>query len=134
MKRLLLLPILLAAASGQDTTNFPVLGEVVREDPRLDRLIAPDARIEVLGSGFDWSEGPVWVTDGGFLLFSDIPRNSVMKWKAGEGVSLYLKPSGFTGLAGYGREPGSNGLLLDPQGRLVFCEHGDRRVSVLEPG
>ena len=134
MKRLLLLPILLAAAFGQDTTNFPVLGEVVREDPRLDRLIAPDERIKVISSGFDWSEGPVWVKDGGFLLFSDIPRNSVMKWKEGAGVSLYLKPSGFTGLAEYGREPGSNGLLLDPQGRLVFCEHGDRRLSVLERG
>jgi gluconolactonase len=117
----------------QDTRNFPTIGKIHRLDPRLDMLLAPDARIEVIASGFDWSEGPLWIKDGGYLIFSDIPRNSVMKWKEGEGVSLYIKPSGFTGVGDYGREPGSNGLTLDLQGRLVSCEHGDRRVSRLEP-
>jgi len=111
--------------------NYPTIGQIVREDPRLDQLIARDARIEVLASGFEWSEGPVWIKDGGYLLFSDIPRNSVMKWKEGEGIALFMKPSGYTGVADYGGEPGSNGLLLDKQGRLVMCEHGDRRVSVM---
>jgi gluconolactonase len=55
-----------------------------------------------------------------------------MKWSEREGVSLFLKPAGYTGVADYGREPGSNGLLLDAQGRLVACEHGDRRISVME--
>jgi gluconolactonase len=117
---------------GQDTKNRPTIGKIVREDPEMDQLIARDARIEVLATGFAWSEGPVWVKDGGYLLFSDIPRNSIMKWKEGAGVSLFMKPSGFTGIADYGREPGSNGLTLDPKGRLVCCEHGDRRVSRLE--
>ncbi|MCP5118635.1 MAG: SMP-30/gluconolactonase/LRE family protein, partial [bacterium] len=134
MRKLALLFLTLMAAVAQDTTNFPAIGEIVREDSRLDRLIPRDARIEVLASGFDWSEGPVWVRDGGYLLFSDIPRNSVMKWKEGVGVSLYLKPSGYTGATDYGAEPGSNGLLMDPQGRLVSCEHGDRRVSVMLKG
>jgi gluconolactonase len=116
---------------GQNRPNFPTIGTVIRNDPRLDRLIPPDARIEVLASGFEWAEGPVWVKDGGYLLFSDIPRNSVMKWKEGEGISVFLKPSGYTGVTDYGREPGSNGLLIDAQGRLVSCEHGDRRVSVM---
>ena len=111
--------------------NYPTLGKIVRNDPRLDALVAPDARLEVLASGFAWSEGPVWIKDGGYLLFSDIPRNSVMKWREGEGISLFMKPSGYTGVADYGREPGSNGLALDLQGRLVLCEHGDRRVSRL---
>lgn len=131
MRNLLLLPCVLAVALAQDTTNFPVLGEIIRDDPRLDELIPKGAKIEVLASGFDWTEGPVWVRDGGYLLFSDIPRNSVMKWTEGVGASLYLKPSGYTGVAEYAPEPGSNGLLLDPEGRLVFCEHGDRRVSVM---
>src|SRR5215207_1171033 len=81
----ILLPALLVflfppVASAQDTTNYPVLGEILRFDPALDELIPKDARIEVLGSGFVWAEGPVWVADdqGGSLLFSDIPRNSVM--------------------------------------------------------
>jgi gluconolactonase len=132
---LVLLPALSGALLwGQATQsgNYPSIGRVVREDPRLDRLIPQNARIDVLGAGFAWSEGPVWVKDGGYLLFSDIPRNSVMKWKEGEGVTLFLKPSGYTGVVDYGREPGSNGLILDPQGRLVSCEHGDRRVSRLE--
>jgi gluconolactonase len=98
----------------------------------MDRLIPKDAKIEVLGMGFEWTEGPVWVKEGGFLLFSDIPRNAVMKWKEGEGISLYMKPSGYTGVAEYGPEPGSNGLVMDLQGRLVLCEHGDRRISRLE--
>ena len=83
---------------GQGTMNYPTFGRVVRDDARLDALIPHDARIEVLASGFEWTEGPVWMKDGGFLLFSDIPRNSIMKWKEGEGISLFMKPSGFTGV------------------------------------
>ena len=75
-----------------------------------------------------------WNKDGEFLLFSDIPNNSVYKWKDGEGITLYLKPSGYTGKEPFqGREPGSNGLTLDSSGRLVLCEHGDRRISRMEP-
>jgi gluconolactonase len=129
--------ILLAAAAlacAQDTRNFPTLGRIIKEDPRLDELIAPGTNIEVLSSGFEWSEGPVWLPKEKALLFSDIPSNAVMIWREGAGTKLYLKPSGYTGLPDYGREPGSNGLLLDAQGRLVSCEHGDRRISVLEIG
>ncbi len=137
MKRrlaVLFLCVMSAHLWAQRTTNFPTIGRIVREDPRLDKLIPKDARIEVLASGFDWCEGPVWVKDGGYLLFSDIPRNSIMKWQEKEGVSLFMRPSGFTGVGEYSREPGSNGLLVDPKGRLVLCEHGDRRISRLEPG
>lgn len=124
-----LIPTLMLLA--QDTLNFPSLGQVIKEDPRLDELIAPGTKIEVLSSGFEWSEGPVWLPSEKALLFSDIPRNSVMLWKENVGTRTYLKPSGYTGVADYGREPGSNGLTLDSEGRLVSCEHGDRRVSVL---
>jgi gluconolactonase len=117
---------------AQRTSNYPALGRIVRADPRLDKLIPPEANLEVLATGFAWSEGPVWIKDGAYLLFSDIPNNAVMKWTPREGATLWLKPAGFTGPGPYGREPGSNGLVLDPQGRLIFCEHGDRRVSRLE--
>ncbi|HVF26645.1 MAG TPA: SMP-30/gluconolactonase/LRE family protein [Pyrinomonadaceae bacterium] len=111
---------------------FPTIGTIIRHDSRFDKLIAAGTQIEVLASGFVWAEGPVWIKGEECLLFSDIPRNSVMKWKEGEdGVSLFMKPSGYTGIADYGAEPGSNGLTLDAQGRLVLCEHGDRRVSRL---
>ncbi len=118
-------------ASAQDKSNYPTLGRIVRLDPRLDAILPPSAKLEVLGTGYIWSEGPVWMKEGGYLLFSDIPNNSVMRWKQGEGVTLFLKPSGYTGVVPYGREPGSNGLFLDPLGRLTSCEHGDRRISVL---
>lgn len=121
------------AAPQNPPASYPVLGKIVRVDPGFDQLVPQDARIEVVASGLDWSEGPVWVPEENCLLFSDIPRNSVMKWKADEGLSLFLKPSGYTGAAAYGNEPGSNGILRDPRGRLVFCEHGDRRISRLEP-
>lgn len=115
-----------------ETSNFPTLGQIHRMDPGLDSLLDRDARIEVIASGFAWAEGPVWIPEnGGHLLFSDIPRNSIFKWKEVEGVSLFMEPSGYTGIVEYGWEPGSNGLTLDPTGRLVMCEHGDRRVSLL---
>jgi len=123
-----------AGAIAQDTKNFPVIGTIHRFDRQLDELIPKDAKIEVLSSRFEWAEGPVWVKEGGFLLFSDVIRNQVMKWKEGVGVSVYLRPSGYTGLYPYSKEPGSNGLMLDSKGQLVSCEHGDRRISVLTHG
>ncbi len=117
---------------------LPTVGSIERLDPRFDALVPRDATIEVLAMGFAWAEGPVWVADdrGGLppasLLFSDIPRNRVQRWSPKEGVSVFLEPAGFTGPAAYGRERGSNGLTLDHEGRLISCEHGDRRVSRLE--
>ena len=119
---------------ARDTTNYPVIGRVVREDSAISTLLAADARIEVLASGFYWSEGPLWIPEEGCLLFSDIPQNSVFRWKEREGLSLWMKPSGYTGRGDYSAEPGSNGLTRDPEGRIVFCEHGDRRISVLTEG
>ncbi len=103
-------------------------GSIERLDPALDALLAPDAKIEVLASGFNWSEGPVW-KDGG-IVFSDVPENTVFGWKEGEkAASVVLKPSGsLNGKDGQG----SNGLAVDAQGRLVLCQHGERRVARLE--
>lgn len=129
---LVIFGLLAGEARCADKPSYPAFGAIVRKDPQLDKLVPKDAQMEQLADGFDWSEGPTWVKDGGYLLFSDIPRNSVMKWKEGEGVSLFMKPSGYTGVVDYMPEPGSNGLTVDPQGRVVFCEHGDRRVSRLE--
>jgi gluconolactonase len=112
----------------------PTLGTIERLDPRLDPIVPRDARVERLAEGFDWSEGPVWDRRGGFLLFSDVPLNTVFKWQQGKGVRVFLKPSGYTGTAPRGGEPGSNGLLMDSKGRLILCQHGDRRVARLEEG
>jgi gluconolactonase len=111
---------------------FPSLGSIERNDPALDTLIPADAKIELLASGFSWSEGPVWVRQGEYLLFSDVPRNIVFKWKEGERTTEYLMPSGYTGGTPRTGEPGSNGLTLDSQGRLVLCQHGDRQLARVE--
>ncbi len=136
---LLCLALLLAipavrAEEGGPADLLPTLGAIQRLDPRFDGLVPEAAVIEVLASGFEWAEGPVWVKADGAVLFSDIPRNRVNRWKQGEGLSTYLEPAGFTGPGAYGNERGSNGLTLDRQGNLVSCEHGDRRVSRLTPG
>jgi gluconolactonase len=121
-------------AQAADVASPPTFGSIERLDPRFDRIIPPGAKLEKLAEGFDWSEGPAWDRKGGYLVFSDIPPNKVMKWKQGEGVSLFLRPSGYTGDKPRGGEPGSNGLHFDPQGRLVLCQHGDRRIARLEDG
>ena len=118
-----------SAATGE-TTFAP---QIVRLDPRLDQIVPQDAILEKVAEGFIWAEGPAWDRAGSYLLFSDVPTNSIIKWKAGEGASVFLKPSGYTGKEQFtGREPGSNGLTFDAEGRLVFCQHGDRRVGRLE--
>ncbi len=114
-------------------SDFETVGRIERLDPSLGSLIARDARVELLDVGFAWPEGPVWVTREGCLLFSDIPRNAILKWTERQGASIWMQPSGYTGIAYYGKEPGSNGLTIDGEGRLWACEHGDRRVSRLEP-
>jgi gluconolactonase len=127
-----LLPLLLILPLAAAFVPQSPTPRIERLDAALDKLIAPDARIETLGEGYDWSEGPVWVKSGGFLLFSDVPQNVVYRWKQGEGVKSYLKPSGYTGAEPRGGEMGSNGLTLDGSGRLVICQHGDRRVARMD--
>ena len=107
----------------------PTLGRIERLDPALDALIAPGTPIEVLGSGFNWSEGPVWLKKEKMLLFSDVPENTVYRWTPKTGIHPHFKPSGYTGSVPRGGEPGSNGLTTDAQGRLLLCQHGDRQVA-----
>jgi gluconolactonase len=122
----------IAARSSQTGTTAPSV-KIVRLDRRFDRLVPRDARVEKIAEGFQWVEGPVWHRKGNYLLFSDIPENAIFKWEPCTGPRLFLKPSGYTGSAPFpGREPGSNGLTFDKEGRLVLCEHGDRRIARLE--
>jgi len=90
-------------------------------DKRFDALIAPDTKVEKIADDLLWSEGPLWDAKTRSLLFSDIPRNVVMKWHAERGVSRFLERSGYTGAAPFtGREPGSNGLTFDLEGLLTL--------------
>jgi len=98
-------------------------------DDAAKELIDANAKIEILASGFDWTEGPLWIADGNYLLFSDIPNNKVYKLNTQNDTVTYLYPSGFSGTDFTGQEPGSNGLLLSPEGDLILMQHGNRSVS-----
>ena len=101
----------------QPATRYPDSSVEVL-DPSFAQYRVFSAAVERLATGFRWCEGPVWVGDGRYLLWSDIPNDRIMKWEEETGVtSIYRKPSNF-----------SNGNTRDRQGRLITCEHGGRRV------
>jgi gluconolactonase len=124
--------MLVACGESQKKDVTTTIGSIERLDPEINQVIPEDAVIEVLAEGFDWSEGPVWISTGNYLLFSDIPPNRIYKWSEEDSIELYLEPSGYTGELSRGGEEGSNGLLLDPSGALVLCQHGDRRMAKME--
>jgi gluconolactonase len=111
---------------------------IAKLDPRLDALIPANVSLDVLAdfserNGPHWLEGPVWNRREECLLFSDVKANAIHSWDRDHGVRLFMQPSGYTGEEQFaGDEPGSNGLAFDTQGRLLICEHGDRRIRRLE--
>ena len=108
--------------------------KVERLDPGLDSIVPAKPVLEKVatGPGFKWTEGPVWIP-AGYLLFAEIPSNSIRKWTPGGGVSVFMQPSGYKGSAPFtGPEPGSNGMTLDSHGRLTVAGHAQRDVWRLE--
>jgi len=109
---------------------------VDHKDPRMDSVIGPNPKVYKLAEGFQFTEGPAWVkADGGYLVFSDPNANTIYRYSPGtEALSMFRSPSGYAGAdIGEYRQPGSNGLALDPeQKRLTINEHGNRRVTRLE--
>lgn len=91
-------------------------------DERFRALMLGNAWVEKLYTGTLWAEGPVYVADSGYLVWSDIPNNRMLCWRDGLGVTVFRSPSDF-----------SNGNTRDRSGRLVTCEHGTRRVTRTEP-
>src|ERR1043165_215890 len=134
----------LLAAQTSGGTPF----RIEKLDPSLDEILAPDAQLETLGDRFALTEGPVWVPgengQPGYLLFSDNAANVIYKWEANSPLSVFLENSGYTGrdVNNVGAQTiagrvailliGSNGLALDPQGRLVVTAMTDRTVYRLE--
>lgn len=118
-------------------TPKPVAMEVERHDAALDALLGPAPRVEQLASGFEFTEGPVQLSTGD-LLFSDPNHNVIYRWASGAATSesalrVFRDSSGYSGAdIALFKQPGSNGLALDPLGRLTICEHGNRRVTRLE--
>ena len=120
-------------ASGRADAGEEAPLEVERLHARLDRIVPPDARLERVASGFEFTEGPVWTRDGA-LLFSSPNTNAIYRWAPHGAVTVFRPKSGYAGLdAGRYRQPGSNGLALSPEGLLTICQHGNRRVLRVNP-
>jgi gluconolactonase len=122
------------ALLGAATSLGTVAIKVERLDPALDSIVPAKPVLEKVGTGpgFKWTEGPVWIP-AGYLLFAEIPSNSIRKWTPGAGVSVFMQPSGYRGSAPFtGPEPGSNGMTLDSRGRLTVSGHAQRDVWRLE--
>lgn len=111
--------------------TYKTVGSVERLNPKLNTLIPEGAEIEVIASGFEWSEGPLWLEDQNALIFSDVPTNKIWKWTEADSLSLFLEPSGYLGSETNKKEPGANGLALDQNGSLLLCQHGERRLALM---
>ena len=118
-----------APTGGVSTTAATVL----RRDRALDAIVPAGAKLDKLAGGFEFLEGPVWVRDGGFLLFSDPNTNNIYRWTRDGQVSVWRTKSGYAGadISAY-KQPGSNGIALDGMGRVTFDQHGNRRVIRVE--
>lgn len=98
-------------------------------DNELNSVIDSLAVIDTLADGFTWSEGPLWIDSLQKLIFTDVPENTIYSWDEKHGKQIYLKPSGYTILSKYGGTEGANGLILDQNGQLILCQHGNRAVA-----
>lgn len=122
------------ACNNSENKDIPVLTSIEILDPAALDLIDSAEKVQELSKGFSWAEGPVWVADLNALLFSDVPENKIYKWSEKDSLTVFLSPSGFTDSANVNKGDGSNGLMLDAEGDLVICQHGDRRVASLKSG
>ena len=126
--------LLVAGVATSCESEIPTPDAVHRYADEIDLLIPRDAALETLATGFTWSEGPLWVADRSMLLFSDVPNNRVYRWTDGDSTSVFLDPSGATGVRGSDSSSGNsgaNGLALLNDGRLLLAQHGDRRIASL---
>jgi len=134
MKIVLAAAMVMGLTTGVAAATLPVVGGVQRERPALDSLIAPAAKMEKVADGVTWAEGPAWVRNGGYLLLSDPPENRMFRWSAKDGLTVFLKPSGYAGTdTAIFREDGSNGLIPgDRAGTILMADSGSRGIARLD--
>lgn len=130
-----LTPQLAGATTATAATTVPWPAELPQQpievrDAALLQLVAATAQLEILSTGHQWAEGPVAEPGTSAVLFSDVPKNQIWRWTAATGATLYMAPSGSTGLVPSVLAQGSNGLIFNRQGELVLAQHGDRRLAV----
>ena len=124
----LLTALFSACAQGPN----PPVSTIEFVSDELSSVIKKDAKVEIIADGFQFTEGPHWFEKEKMLLLSDVPANTIYKWTEAKGKEVYLKPSGYTDSTKRGGFMGSNGLFLSNDGKLLICQHGDRRVAMMD--
>lgn len=123
---------LFAAPALAANTPWPAQ-PVLTLKPDMQQVVAADATLEQLAEGFRWAEGPVAEPGSGDILFSDVPQNTVYRWNKAQGLTVYLQPSGYSGLYPQNNlQEGANGLIFNAGNKLVLAQHGDRRLALLQ--
>lgn len=130
-----------AATPGAETTPPATTSQVTvitdaridRWDPAMDAIVPKDWKIEKLAEGFGWAEGPIWVTSGNYLLFTDVPGNKMWKWSEKGGLEKFLDPSGAASFdPEIWREAGANGLAINDAGSILVADTGNRGIQKLD--
>jgi len=127
LKTILISLVITSCAQAQK--EYPKMGKMEILDPAMEKIVDPNAKVEKLADGMVWAEGPVWVKDGNYLLYSDTRLNIIYQWSEKNGLQEFIKPAGFAGPGVYSEEEGTNGLLINKDGMLVACDHGNRRIA-----
>src|SRR6266496_1516929 len=130
-KRIFSFLFLIPFFSGYAQSN-PAIGTIEFVSNELSGLINKDAKVEIIAEGFQFTEGPFWFDKEKMLLFSDVPANTIYKWTEAKGKEVYLTPGGYTDTAKRGGFMGPNGLFLSNDGKLLICQHGDRRIAKMD--
>lgn len=120
--------------SQEINSKYENAGSIERMSEAMNELVPEDASLEIIASGFDWSEGPLWLAEENALIFTDVPKNRVWKWSESDSLEVFLEPSGYFGDEKNKREPGANGLILDGEGNLILCQHGARQIGKMKAG
>jgi gluconolactonase len=123
------LALCFSGLAQQPTTEVATI-EVVSTE--LSKLIKKDAKVEIVAEGFQFTEGPYWFDKEKMLLFSDVPGNTIYKWTEKGGKEVYVKPGGYTAPEARGGFMGPNGLFRSNDGKLLICQHGDRRIAMMD--
>jgi gluconolactonase len=133
MKKVTLLIFLFSCFySGYTQENKPGTGTIEFVSKKLSKIIKKDAKIEIVAEGFQFTEGPLWLEKEQMLLLSDVPGNTIYKWTEANGKEVYVKPGGYTDTAKRGGFMGPDGLILSNDGKLLVCQHGDRRIAIMD--
>jgi gluconolactonase len=120
------------AATAKPTITKIADAKIDRWDPAMDAIVPKDWKIEKLAEGFGWAEGPIWVQNGSYLLFTDVPGNKMWKWSEKKGLEKFLDPSGAANPdPTIWREAGANGLAIFDKDHIVFADTGSRAIMKL---